>query len=180
MPRPDVSIERKQQILQVAEHVFAREGLTNARMEQIAAEADLSVGILYHYFKDKDDLIYQLLVALTEQDLATYPEMLQTPGSARQKLEQMFTHELERALALAPLFYALYARALVTPEMRAHLRTYYDQYLAMFTALVEQGVAQGEFCPLDAVAAAYTLLALYMGLVETATLHEMQIGRAHV
>ncbi len=110
MPRPDVSAERKHQILQAAERVFAREGLTNTRMEQIAAEAGLSVGILYQYFKDRDDLVYQLLLALTEQDLATYPDLLQAPGSARRKLERIFTIELDRTLAIAPLFYALYAR----------------------------------------------------------------------
>lgn len=180
MPRPNVSAKRKAQILQAAERVFAREGLTNARMEQIAAEAGLSVGILYWYFEDKDDLIYQLLVNLTEQDLATYPSLLQAPGSVRQKLEQMFVHELERSLAIAPLFYSLYARALVTPEMRAHLQTYYAQYLAAFTALIEQGIAQGEFRPMDAAAAGYTILALYMGLLETATLCETQTSNAQV
>ncbi len=172
MPRPDVSIERKHQILQAAERVFAREGLTNTRMEQIAAEAGLSVGILYWYFKDKDDLIYQLLVNLTEQDRAAYPSWLQAPGSVRQKLERIFTSELDRTLAIAPLFYAFYARALTEPDMRAHFQTYYGQYLDMFTALVEQGIAQGEFRPMDTVAAGYTILALYMGLVETATLCE--------
>lgn len=173
MPRPDVSAERKEQILQAAERVFTREGLTNARMEQIAAEAGLSVGILYHYFEDRDDLIYQLLLALTEQDLATYPKLLQAPGSARQKIEQILTVEVDRTLAIAPLFYALYARALTEPAMRAHLRRYYEQYVGIFTTLVEQAVAQGELRPVHPPTAGRMLVALYMGMLEMVTLCEM-------
>ena len=173
MPRPDVSAERTAQILAAAQRVFVREGLANARMEQVAAEAGLSVGILYRYFMNRDALLYQLLVGLTEQDLAVYPELLQAPGSACSKLRQIFTHDLALTLELAPLFYALYARALTEPAMRAHLGVYYEQYVAMLTALVEQGIAQGELRPMDATVAAQTILALYMGVLEMVTLCEM-------
>lgn len=172
MPRRNVSAERREQILQAAQRVFAREGLANARMEQVAAEAGLSVGILYHYFKDRDDLIYQLLVALAEQDLKIYPDILQAPGSPRAKLAHLFVNGLEGMLELTPLLYALYVRALTEPAMRARMRTVYEQYLTMFTALVEQGIAQGELRPMEATVAAQTLLALYLGLLEMVTLCE--------
>lgn len=172
MPRPDVSAERKAQILQAAQRVFVREGLANARMEQVAAEAGLSVGILYHYFRDRDDLIYHLLVSLAEQDLGVYPDILHAPGSPRAKLAYLFVKGLEGMLKLAPLLYALYVRALTEPAMRAHLRTVYEQYLAVFKALVEQGIAQGELRPMDATAAAQTLFGVYLGLLEIVTLCE--------
>ncbi|MEJ5198003.1 MAG: TetR/AcrR family transcriptional regulator [Anaerolineae bacterium] len=172
MPRPDVSAERKAQILQAAQRVFVREGLANARMEQVAAEAGLSVGILYHYFRDRDDLIYHLLVSLAEQDLAVYPDILHAPGSPRAKLAHLFVNGLEGMVELAPLLYALYVRALTEPAMRGHLRTVYEQYLTVFAALVEQGIAQGELRPMDATVAAQILLAVYLGLLEMVTLCE--------
>ena len=52
-PRPDVSKERKQQILDAAEDVFTRKGLDNARMDDIAKRTGLSKGSLYWYFKSK-------------------------------------------------------------------------------------------------------------------------------
>ena len=60
-PRPDVSKERKQQILDAAEDVFTRKGLDNARMDDIAKRTGLSKGSLYWYFKSKDDLIIAIL-----------------------------------------------------------------------------------------------------------------------
>lgn len=166
MPRPDVSAERKAQILEAAERIFAREGPMNVRMEHIAAEAGLSVGILYWYFKDKDDLIYQLLITLTEQDLLALDSLVQMPERAEEKLQNIFVLGLERSLNLAPLFYAFYARALVTPELKVIFQGYYERYLDILTRLIEQGVAQGTFRPLAVREAARALLALYLGLIE--------------
>ncbi len=53
--------KRYQTILQSAETLFAREGYHKASMEQIADEAEVSVGTVYFYFKNKEDLLIQLL-----------------------------------------------------------------------------------------------------------------------
>jgi len=60
-PRPDVSEERKSQIMNAAEKVFIKKGLDEARMEDVAAETGLSKGTLYLYFKSKDQLIFSIL-----------------------------------------------------------------------------------------------------------------------
>ena len=49
-PRPDVSEERRNQILEAAMAVFARQGFEQARMDDIAQEVGLSKGALYLYF----------------------------------------------------------------------------------------------------------------------------------
>ena len=46
-PRPDVSEERKQQILEAAIAVFARLGFRAARMDDVAEQAGLSKAALY-------------------------------------------------------------------------------------------------------------------------------------
>ncbi|MEE8807641.1 MAG: TetR/AcrR family transcriptional regulator [Lactimicrobium sp.] len=46
----------KQKILESAFHVFANAGYKAASMQDIANDADISKGIIYHYFKDKNDL----------------------------------------------------------------------------------------------------------------------------
>ena len=60
------AMARKEQILEAAATVFSQFGLYQARMEDIAAEAGLSKGTIYLYFKDKDPLIQ----ALAEQIFA--------------------------------------------------------------------------------------------------------------
>lgn len=51
---------RKEQIINAAKSVFLEKGFSGATIEDIAKEAELSVGTLYIYFKNKDDLYASL------------------------------------------------------------------------------------------------------------------------
>ncbi|MFN2235991.1 MAG: TetR/AcrR family transcriptional regulator, partial [Anaerolineales bacterium] len=53
-PRPDVSEQRKDQILDAAATVFAKKGVHESRMDDIVEKSGLSKGSLYWYFKSKD------------------------------------------------------------------------------------------------------------------------------
>jgi len=52
---------RYQTILKAAETLFAKEGYGKASMEQIADASEVSVGAVYFYFKNKEDLLVQLM-----------------------------------------------------------------------------------------------------------------------
>ena len=56
-PRPNVSEERRAQIIESAIKVFARQGFASTRMDDVAIESDMSKGLLYWYFKSKDEII---------------------------------------------------------------------------------------------------------------------------
>jgi AcrR family transcriptional regulator len=53
--------QRHQSILQAAETLFARDGYHATSMESIAEFAEVSVGTLYTYVKNKEDLLLHLL-----------------------------------------------------------------------------------------------------------------------
>ncbi len=48
--------ERRERILNAAREVFFRKGYIGATMRDIALEAEFSPGLIYHYFKNKDDI----------------------------------------------------------------------------------------------------------------------------
>ncbi|MCK0168370.1 TetR/AcrR family transcriptional regulator [Jannaschia sp. S6380] len=48
-------------ILKGAARVFARQGVAGASMAQVAAEAGVSKGTLYHYWDGKDALLFEVL-----------------------------------------------------------------------------------------------------------------------
>ncbi|QIW16877.1 hypothetical protein A4G20_07215 [Pasteurellaceae bacterium RH1A] len=56
-----------QRILMAAEVLMAREGVQNLSTHKIAKEAKLSVGTIYVHFKDKDDLLTQLVLFLFQR-----------------------------------------------------------------------------------------------------------------
>ena len=53
--------QRLETILGAAQTLFAGEGYHKASMEKIADSAEVSVGTLYFYFKNKEDLLVKLL-----------------------------------------------------------------------------------------------------------------------
>jgi TetR/AcrR family transcriptional regulator, fatty acid metabolism regulator protein len=70
----DRSPDRRRELLDAAVRVFARKGFRAARVGDIADEAGVAHGLLYHYFRSKEEVLetifretWQLLVAETER-----------------------------------------------------------------------------------------------------------------
>ena len=66
--------DRRQELLEAAVRVFARKGFRAARVGDIAEEAGVAHGLLYHYFRSKDEVLetifrdtWHLLVVETER-----------------------------------------------------------------------------------------------------------------
>lgn len=59
--------ERRATILAAARTVFVRDGYPGAKLTDVAAEAGCSVGTLYTYFRDRDDLLAAVLRGAEEE-----------------------------------------------------------------------------------------------------------------
>jgi len=62
--------DRRQEILDAAQHCFARSGFHQASMQEICAEAQISPGGLYRYFGSKEEII----AGIAERDRADVAE----------------------------------------------------------------------------------------------------------
>ena len=51
------TIDRRRDLLDAAVHVFARKGFHASRVGDIAEEAGVAHGLLYHYFRSKDEVL---------------------------------------------------------------------------------------------------------------------------
>ena len=52
---------REQRIVTAAEHLFLKNGYVDTRIEDIAAEAEVSVGTIYNYFQNKTDMLLRIV-----------------------------------------------------------------------------------------------------------------------
>jgi AcrR family transcriptional regulator len=72
-------IDKRRNILDAAIRVFARQGFHSTRVSDIADEAGVAYGLVYHYFKSKDEVLNELfterwsllLTAIEEADGGT-------------------------------------------------------------------------------------------------------------
>ena len=165
-PRPDVSEERRRQILDAALKVFARLGLDRARMDDIVAEAGLSKGALYWYFQGKDDIIIALLEAVFTREVSALQALLEADGPVYDRLLALVAHtaaELSAMTHLAPLVYEFYALAFRHQRVRQALQADLRRYVTYAVPLIEAGVERREFRPTDARQAANGLAAIVEG-----------------
>jgi AcrR family transcriptional regulator len=167
-PRPDVSEERKDQILDAASDVFAEKGLHEARMDDIVEKSGLSKGSLYWYFKSKDDIIIALLGRLFEREFSNLRGLQTAEGSALERLiifSDSIIDDLKNWLRLVPIAYEflglIFRRKIVQQTFRQYMRT----YLELLTPLIQEGIDNGEFRPLDAGEVAIAAGAIYEGTI---------------
>jgi TetR/AcrR family fatty acid metabolism transcriptional regulator len=56
-PRNPNAVDKRRMILDAAIRVFAREGFHRCRVSDIANEAGVAYGLVYHYFRSKDEVL---------------------------------------------------------------------------------------------------------------------------
>ena len=168
-PRPNVSKERKEQILQAALRVFSQSGFHKARMDDIAEESGLSKGALYLYFRGKDDIIEALLdylFAYEMRDLERLAQEHDRPVPARlRELAHAIIASMKLVEPVLPVMYEFYALATRPGRIRNALQKYYHRYRDALAAMLAEGVARGELRPVDVRAAATALIAQFEGLL---------------
>jgi AcrR family transcriptional regulator len=166
MPRPDVSEERKDQILEAATKVFARQGIQEARMDDIVKESGLSKGALYWYFKSKEDIIFAILSNLFERELADLQKLIEAEGSAGDRLIEFTRHtvaDLKRMPLFMPLAYEFYTLSFRNKTVRRALKRYLHGYFDILMPIIQQGIDRGEFRPVDVQEAAIAAGAMFEG-----------------
>lgn len=160
--------ESKAHILATALAVFAEKGFARASMNDIVRASGLSKGGVYWHFKSKDELIAAIFDHFFVEQLALLDVMLAGGGTAVTKLTQLATLTGQSVAAMAsqfpsPLeFYALASRE---EGLQSTLQTHFQNYQTKIAALVDQGIAQGEFRSVDSQATAKTIIALFEGVL---------------
>jgi TetR/AcrR family transcriptional regulator, fatty acid metabolism regulator protein len=78
--------DKRRLILDAAVRVFARQGFHQTRVSDIADEAGVAYGLVYHYFKSKDEVLNELFIERWSLLLAAIGEADRTGAGPRQKL----------------------------------------------------------------------------------------------
>ena len=79
-------IDKRRQILDAAIRVFARQGFHSTRVSDIADEAGVAYGLVYHYFKSKDEVLNELFSERWSLLLAAIEETDRSESPPREKL----------------------------------------------------------------------------------------------
>jgi AcrR family transcriptional regulator len=86
MARAQPAVDKRRLILDAAVRVFARQGFHTCRVSDIADEARVAYGLVYHYFKSKDEILDTLFLERWDILLRAIAEVDAQQIPAREKL----------------------------------------------------------------------------------------------
>ncbi len=159
---------RQVAILEAAARLIARRGVRGLRMEELAAEAGVSGGLLYYHFTDRATLLRCTLEFINERAGAYTEDRIPTGTSSRSRLEHKLLLEVQDepiVIENSAAWGELRASALFEPELRDALRDSTAEWNCEVARLIdaireEEGLAGGD----GSADAAARLTALVEGL----------------
>jgi AcrR family transcriptional regulator len=165
--REQLREERRGQILKAALDVFARKGYHAANVSDVAAEAGVSQGTIYWYFKSKEDLLVAALLSFFDDFGQETGAMLGQCATARDRLQALSRSMVDLVFSAKGLFTLFLEYWGSSPNRQAAGQVWSDvlvQYKELLVGIIQEGIQNGEFRPVDADGLAWALMAAYDGL----------------
>jgi AcrR family transcriptional regulator len=169
--KPETLEKRKAHILKAALTCFARKGYHQTTMDDIVQQAGLSKGGVYWHFGSKKELflaLFESVIGGTEavMQAAVASDVI----SAREKLNAMldmfvtFT-TAEEFQEIMPLLIDVWAQNWQDADVNEVAVGVYNRFRQPLVQLIQEGVASGEFKPVNTEALTSILFAIYDGLM---------------
>jgi TetR/AcrR family transcriptional regulator, fatty acid metabolism regulator protein len=139
----DTQREKRRVILRAAITVFARCGYHTSRVADVAREAGVAYGLVYHYFRSKEDLLETIFRRTWSRMLEAVQEVEQEEATAREQLASVARIVLGAWQADPDLVRVLVREIARSPQLGNEV----DEVQHAFAALeriVARGQEQGE------------------------------------
>jgi TetR/AcrR family fatty acid metabolism transcriptional regulator len=162
--RTKAAADKRRLILDAAVRVFARQGFHACRVSDIADEAGVAYGLVYHYFASKDEVLDTLFVERWEVMLELIREVDGGPLPVREKLGAIASFIIDSYRHDPDLM-----KVIIVEVTRAansfgdtHIDTIREAY-ELIAGIVEQAQRDGQFKP--EIEARFAAMAFY-GVIE--------------
>ena len=159
-------VDKRRVILDAAVRVFAAKGYHTCRVGDIAEEAGIAHGLLYHYFASKDEVLRTIFVENWGELIGRFRAVEDADESASEKLEGI-AKILLRTWRNHPALVTVMVREVARSQQLQAQVTEVREAFAIVERVIEEGQAQGTFrADVDAQLASWIF---YGGLEEVLT-----------
>ncbi|HZR42179.1 MAG TPA: TetR/AcrR family transcriptional regulator [Ktedonobacteraceae bacterium] len=185
MPRTEEANQRlreaqRTKILEAARQVFARKGWS-ATMADVAEAADVSQGLAYRYFKNKQEIFRALVQKAMEAGPAGTQRFLEMPGSPGERLSLLLS-VIVRSRHEHPEFALLFDHVLsdetISDDFRELILKQSQSFLVVLRQLIVEGQATGEIADDDPDQLMLAIIASLDGLTRL-VLHRPEQFKQH-
>lgn len=147
----DYKAKRRQAVIESALLCFAEKGFESSTMDDIVERSGTSKGLVYNYFKSKEELYTSLMEERSSKMFLTLREKFQQLTTATDKLKELFTRYLEASkkegyhnYLKVHFEWIIYASR--NENLKEKMVSRYEKEICAFVEdIVNEGIANGEF-----------------------------------
>jgi TetR/AcrR family transcriptional regulator, cholesterol catabolism regulator len=143
----DQAVSRRDIILREAAALFAARGVAATTVRQIADEAGVLSGSLYHHFKSKEAIAQEIVIAYLDDLRARYRALAERDLDPLHRLQSVVLVTLEVAVdhPHAVEIYQNESALLRSVPRHAHIAEVAQEVHRFWAGMIEAGVAAGQF-----------------------------------
>ncbi len=141
--------EKRRAILHAAVRVFAEKGYQGCRIADVAKQAGVAYGLVYHYFRDKEELLESVFAEQWTLFIQSLRAISEGPGSAAEQLAGVCGFAIDVLRTAPAAVRVLLLEVARTPNaFRAgSTRQTFEEALGIVGGIVRRGQERGEIRP---------------------------------
>lgn len=149
-------LRQRQEILHASLTLFAEKGYHSVSMQEIAEKSEFSIGSIYKFFENKEDLYKAMILSYCDEFETLLLEVLrETPGDEMDKLRAYVSLKgkiFQKNLPFIRTFLAESKGAGFTmrAQLRAEMGQRYMTFLETLSEVFESGIRNKRFAPISA------------------------------
>lgn len=168
MKKRDRALQTKQELLNVAEKLFAESGYESTSVSSICHTAGVSKGAFYHHFSSKQTLFLELMQRWLGSLEKQLTELEGREVEVPEKLLSM-AHVVGEVLELGgpqlSIYLEFWNQALRDRDVYSALSKPFDDFLEFFSGLLDRGMERGVIKDTNSEMAARIVISIGIGLL---------------
>ncbi|HEX4220039.1 MAG TPA: TetR/AcrR family transcriptional regulator [Acidimicrobiales bacterium] len=143
-PIPSRADEQRQRVLKAAAEIFSRRGYRGTTMTEIADEVGLRKPSLYHYFRNKEELLVHLYEGVIDEGVSAAREIVASAPTPREALRQLVAHRVSYTCQHRDLLTVFFQEeAQLPPALAESLLVRRREFEDIFISVVDAALGSG-------------------------------------
>ncbi|HEX4811426.1 MAG TPA: TetR/AcrR family transcriptional regulator [Nonomuraea sp.] len=160
-----VAPSTEQRLMEAAGTLFANKGYSAVGIREIAREAGLTIGSLYHYASSKEDLFLKLMRRNYARTTARARDAAATGSTPAQRLINLVSAHVLAEVRDSKVWRLNRSELeVISAEAREELVALRDEFEQIWRRVIEDGIVDGSFAPEDASLARFSIIQMCNGV----------------